>query len=447
MLAFLHLLQLTMLYCAGAFLFYAPFTDCLRFSKKRTLLFLMIFFAVLLLIHVIILQVAAVAALAWFFITLPMCYGLFVMTVIEKPQKSTVVLLLIVCYGAFVCGCSVFIANLTFDKGLGNSVLYTIAILFIGGATYPNAYRFLLDSVIPPLDLIEDGHLLSIYFMPLFYIVLQIVFYVLYDTLAQMNDLVYFVVLVAINVSIYFIILDILHILSNAAEKLRMQEELSITEKLLDLQKSQYASWVDQIEAVRRARHDLKHHIALVQTFLDNNDKEGLQAHVRDFQRTLPETAPMQLCKHMSLNAILLHYYDRAKRDGVKLSLLVEVEQDININPQDLSVIFGNCLENAFESCSRMEPTAEKTVSVMAKPMGKGLAIVIDNTFDGQTVQQNDVFLSSKRDHNKVGIGIASVKLIVKKYGGIVLFETSGNIFMTSIRLASNEALKEAKAN
>lgn len=143
----------------------------------------------------------------------------------------------------------------------------------------------------------------------------------------------------------------------------------------------------------------------------------------------------MQLCKHMAVNAILLHYYDRSRREGVRLSLLAEIEQDISINSQELSVIIGNCLENAFESCARTDPTAERTASLMAKPMGSGLTIVIDNTFDGRAVPEKDVYLSSKRDHGRTGVGMASVKLIVKKYGGFVSFETSGSIYMTSIRL------------
>lgn len=314
-------------------------------------------------------------------------------------------------------------------------MLYTVAILLLGGATFTFTYNFLLNSILPPLELVGRADLKSIYFTPLFYIVLQIFFFVLYDTMGQMNDLIYLAILVTVNVSTYFLMTDILLVLRGAADKLRMQDELSTAENMLEMQKSQYASWVTQIEAVRRARHDLKHHIALVQTFLDSNDKEGLQLHVREFQRTLPESAPMQLCKHMAVNAILLHYYERAKKDGVALSMLVNIEQDIPFNSQDLSVIFGNCMENAFESCARMNPSAIRTVSLMAKPLGNGLAIIIDNTFEGLIIQGENGFLSSKRDHNRAGVGMASVKLIVKKYDGIVSFETAENIFMTSIRL------------
>lgn len=443
MLIFLRVLQAGILYGASAHLFYSSFDGQLRFSPTKTAAILISFFTVALAAYAVLMQISYPISLAWFIVCIPIFCTFFLCTVQERIQKTIAVLLLVICYGSFICGCSVFISNLIFDKGLGNSALYTIATLFLGASTYPLAYRFLIESVISPLEQVENGGVMSVYFMPLFYIITQVVFFVLYDAMDQMNDIVYFVVLIAINVSAYSLTMDSVRLMGGMADNLRMQEELNTAEKLLELQKSQYASWVTQIEEVRRARHDLKHHIAIVQAFLDNDDKEGLKSHVRAFQQTLPETAPMQICKHMAVNAILLHYYDRAKREGVHISLIAEIEEDITINSQDLSVIIGNCLENAFESCARMDSKSERTVSLMAKPMGSGLAIVIDNTFDGQTVREKDVYLSSKRALGHRGVGMDSVKLLVKKYGGIVSFETSENIFMTSIRLGGRIAKAE----
>lgn len=436
---FFGVLQLIVIYGGCAFLCYSPFRYKLRITMSKLLMAqALILMAVAACYVALLLFTSNGMAHIGLLVTLLPCCVFYLWSLCESPYKSGMVLLFVTCYAAFICSCAVFIANLIFSDNVSNTILYTIACLFIGGATYLLVHTFLIERVMPTISIVNNMEIKRIYFMPLFYIILQVVFFTFYDTMLQMSDLVYFVVLIALDVFTYFLVMDMLHIIKGVADKIRMQEEISTSEKLLELQKNQYASWVSQIEAVRRARHDLKHHIAMIQTFLDKDDKDGLQEHVREFQRTLPETAPMMLCKHMEVNAILLHYYERAQKENIKLEMLANIEENVAINAGDLAVIFGNCLENAFEACARMNYTAEKSISLMAKPMGSGLAIIIDNTFDGEVSKENDIYLSSKRV-KRAGVGMASVKLVVQKYAGIVSFESEGNIFMTSVRLSGKK--------
>ncbi|MEG2732701.1 MAG: GHKL domain-containing protein [Clostridium sp.] len=436
MLIVLRILQFTMLYIGCAYLCYMPFQDKIRYSRRRISTVLFLLGSVMLTIYFVLYRWVSVQAAYLFFLAIIPIMGMaYLRSVKETIYKSLLVLLLVDCYAAFVCGWAAWLAD-WLPLGIDTEILYTIAIVGIGALTYRPVYRFVSVKIMPLMNQVSVNDLQSIYWMPLFYMVLQATFFTLYNVTEQMNHLVYFIVLLALNISIYSLGYDIVRILNGTVDKLCMLEKLSTADQMLELQKNQYASWVAQIEEVRRAKHDLKYHIAMVQQFLDNDDKAGLQEYVRSFQRVLPTNIPIILCKNVSVNAILLYYYELARREKIKLELIADVDPDIAIDPRDLSVVFGNCLENAFEACARMEPEAEKTISLMAKPVGSGLAIIIDNTFDGQVHKENDVYLSDKREHS-VGIGIESVKIIAKKYGGTVSFETKENIFMTSIRLGS----------
>ncbi|MEG2453002.1 MAG: GHKL domain-containing protein [Clostridium sp.] len=436
MLIVLRILQFTMLYIGCAYLCYMPFQDKIRYSRRRISTVFFLLGSVMLTIYFVLYRWVSVQAAYLFFLAIIPIMGMaYLRSVKETIYKSLLVLLLVDCYAAFVCGWAAWLAD-WLPLGIDTEILYTIAIVGIGALTYRPVYRFVSVRIMPLMNQVSVNDLQSIYWMPLFYMVLQATFFTLYNVTEQMNHLVYFIVLLALNISIYSLGYDIVRILNGTVDKLCMLEKLSTADQMLELQKNQYASWVAQIEEVRRAKHDLKYHIAMVQQFLDNDDKAGLQEYVRSFQRVLPTNIPIILCKNVSVNAILLYYYELARREKIKLELIADVDPDIAIDPRDLSVVFGNCLENAFEACARMEPEAEKTISLMAKPVGSGLAIIIDNTFDGQVHKENDVYLSDKREHS-VGIGIESVKIIAKKYGGTVSFETKENIFMTSIRLGS----------
>ncbi|MEG2440657.1 MAG: ATP-binding protein [Acetivibrio sp.] len=367
----------------------------------------------------------------------------FLWQIKEISSQSILLLLFIGCYGVFICGCGAFTGNLLRGERMGYEILYAVASLFVEGATYFAVWRVMMEKVVPVVNKVSNGEAKSFCLMPFLYISLQAVFFILYDIMKEMENFGYFIVLFGFTIFAYFLIRDSLRILRNGIEKEKIEEENTIMGKLFELQKQQYASLTSQMKAIQRERHDLKHHIAIIQNFLDKDDKAGLQEYVQNFQHIVTESLPIMLCKNVEVNIILLHYYEKAQRENIKFEIYADIENDITINVQDLVVICGNCLENAFEACARMESFLEKKVSFMAKPMGKGLAIIIDNTFDGKIHKKGDVYLSSKRNH-QTGIGMDSVQRVVKKYAGIILFETKENLFMTSIRL-SGKTREEVK--
>ena len=96
----------------------------------------------------------------------------------------------------------------------------------------------------------------------------------------------------------------------------------------------------------------------------------------------------------------------------------------------DLSVIFGNLLENAVEACDRMTE-GDKFISLSSSLQNGLLAVTMDNSFDGNFRKEGDRVRSSKRDD--FGIGLASVRSLAQKAGGDARFEANGNVFLSSV--------------
>jgi sensor histidine kinase regulating citrate/malate metabolism len=109
----------------------------------------------------------------------------------------------------------------------------------------------------------------------------------------------------------------------------------------------------------------------------------------------------------------------------------VELPKIINISDTDLCIIFGNCIENAIEACRRIK--SEKFIKIKSKTINKILSITIDNSFDGSIKKAAGNYLSLKREGE--GIGISSVKSVVRKYGESAQFDVKGNIFQVAIIL------------
>ena len=121
---------------------------------------------------------------------------------------------------------------------------------------------------------------------------------------------------------------------------------------------------------------------------------------------------------------------DNRLLNSASIPILKSVERRGGINNADLCVVFGNCLKNAVEDCGRM-PRGEDFITVKAQLDGDMLGITVDNSYDGKI---GDLFLSGKRQG--AGIGIASVRAVARKYGGLTKFEAKDGVFQASVLLS-----------
>jgi len=124
---------------------------------------------------------------------------------------------------------------------------------------------------------------------------------------------------------------------------------------------------------------------------------------------------------------------DNRLLNSASIPILKSVERGGGINNADLCVVFGNCLKNAVEDCGRM-PRGEDFITVKAQLDGDMLGITVDNSFSGEIRKDGDLFLSGKREG--AGIGIASVRAVAKKYGGLTKFEARDGVFQASVLLS-----------
>ena len=83
----------------------------------------------------------------------------------------------------------------------------------------------------------------------------------------------------------------------------------------------------------------------------------------------------------------------------------------------NLCLVFSNLLENAIQASVKTDQ-ARRKINVEVYPHHNHLLLIhVENTFDGKIRQENNIFQSSKRSGN--GIGIESVRHITDKNGGI----------------------------
>ena len=185
-------------------------------------------------------------------------------------------------------------------------------------------------------------------------------------------------------------------LVSEQQKNLRLQEN----NHLLEMQNLQYDYLQDKIKETRRYKHDVRHHIALMQELLKKGEYDKLSEYLNSFSE----------------------YKVRA-----------DIPDDIKIDITDLSVLFGNLIENAIHGCVS-DSAKNKKIIIRAKADIYSLCLAVDNTFTGTILTDPEGgFLSSKR--NGKGIGTESVKNIAAKYNGVAKFEYGDGMFYASVML------------
>ena len=176
-----------------------------------------------------------------------------------------------------------------------------------------------------------------------------------------------------------------------------------------------------KIAEARRAKHDVRHHIAVMQEYLAAKDYAALGDYLNRYGRSLPDDSLVRFYENTAANAVLLYFAQHAKDSGIDYDVKSEIPQSIGISETDISVLLGNLLENALDAC-KTDSAKDKKIIVRANTEGGSLCVTVDNTFTGELKKTLDGKLISTK-HRGAWLGTESVRSIAEKYGGFCRLE------------------------
>lgn len=336
-------------------------------------------------------------------------------------------------YATMICGTANFI-QAYFFQGFTLKHPYTItnaAIIIQIILTFPIVFRLIVRYFKKFADSVETDIWKIIWLIPFMFYGISVIFTV---DLSTASNWKYIATRYMACIGAFTVCYILLRSLKQLAHNVDLQERLHFIDQQLTMQEKQYMALTVNIEETRKARHDLLHHILLVRSYLEEDKKAELLEYIEEQRQTLPVDVEKTICENMAVNVLACYYIELAKEKGIRTDFKISIARDIGILDSDLSIIFGNCLENSLEACERMK-SENASIRVRAGMKMGDLVIVIGNSFDGSTIVHNGEFHSIKRKGCR-GIGISSIGAVAKKYGGEPRFEVvDKNFFKVSMVL------------
>lgn len=185
-----------------------------------------------------------------------------------------------------------------------------------------------------------------------------------------------------------------------------------------------------EIEAIykdmRGWRHDYHNHLQVLKAQIMLKKWPEVWQYLNELEQELDRIDMFVKSGNLMVDAIINSKLSLAEKLGTKIHCKVEVPESLPITDVDLCVIIGNLLDNAMESCEKIEPE-ERFIRVYIVINKMQLYLSIQNSAKEELDFNEKNYITSKRGNH--GLGMLRVKTLIDKYGGYLNLQNEPGIF------------------
>ncbi len=204
-----------------------------------------------------------------------------------------------------------------------------------------------------------------------------------------------------------------------------MQWEHEMMDQLSGMAEVQKKSTKEAIDIINIKCHDLKHQIAALEK-IDN--KKERQTYIEEIRNAISIYDAVYHTGSEALDYVLREKTLIAEEHGIRFSTMADGRLLSFMNTADIYAFMGNAIDNAFESVLK-EPPEKRIVSLQIRKQGKMTMFHIENWTAGEPEFRNGLPLTDKKDKDRHGFGVKSIRYIVKKYDGELCIRVRDNKF------------------
>lgn len=209
----------------------------------------------------------------------------------------------------------------------------------------------------------------------------------------------------------------------------------------LDSLKTEYKNSRDQQQEIerlhentRRLKHDMKNHIMVIASHLNNNEVEKAKEYLSVVLDNLNRVYSYIQTGNSVLNYIINTKLEYAQQNGIQFKAEIENLPFAKMGSVDFSAVLSNALDNSIEASMRV---AEKFIYVSILKKRGYDTITVKNKIEKSVLEENPDLISTKTESETHGYGVKQIKSITEKYDGILdIYEDEG-MFCISIMIPS----------
>lgn len=230
---------------------------------------------------------------------------------------------------------------------------------------------------------------------------------------------------------IFFILTMLLLVINSfmfwLIRKMNYQNRCELENEVLKVQLEQQES---QIHNTRKMRHDMKHYFTTYLQLLRDGETEVVIQEMQSILETELEAENVFYMESRMVNAVINQKAALCKKN--KISLEVQITGEFHWeNESNIAILLSNLLDNAIEAEIQQENKREIRLKMFIyKEM---INIIVENYILKSVLGENPELKTTKKEKRGHGIGIESVKELVRREEGDLEIFEENNYFISHI--------------
>lgn len=182
-------------------------------------------------------------------------------------------------------------------------------------------------------------------------------------------------------------------------------------------------------ESGKRIRHDARHHNAVIAEYARRGQNTELLQYLKEYSKETESPLTETVCPNIAVNNLLMAYTDHAQKQNIKVTLDIELQENLPIPNIDLVTILANAYENAIYGCieaKKQDSHKECFIQLIIHRKNNKLVIRCSNTCRPDAEIKN----CEPNPEATGGIGVLSIIKTSEKYGGEYDFKNNNGVFL-----------------
>jgi signal transduction histidine kinase len=240
--------------------------------------------------------------------------------------------------------------------------------------------------------------------------------------------IIFSMMLILVDIIIYGMVLKL-------SKSNREEIRYKLMENQIEQQKKMLTSVLESNEKIRTLKHDIKNYLMTAIGLIDNKEYNKAKSYMLNLiGQEIDTIETFVTTNSQTLSSLLNIKLDICNKN--KIDWNVEITSDLtNISDVDISIIIGNLMDNAIEASQKVKNKPFIDIKIFDNK--DYVNIIIRNKIDNSVLFLNPNLFTTKKDKNSHGIGLMSVKKIVKKYNGMYKVYEENKMLVVNIMIKS----------
>ncbi|MBO5484021.1 MAG: GHKL domain-containing protein [Lachnospiraceae bacterium] len=240
--------------------------------------------------------------------------------------------------------------------------------------------------------------------------------------------------LLVINILQIGIAVLIHYLLNGLRRQRKLKEENAILSMQIYEQENRLRQTEELYQTTRKMRHDMKRYFT---TYLELLEAGKTEMVIEDLCLTLKNRLPARQVVYTSnqiINAVINDKMRRCQEQDIQFD--IQITDDIpDKSEMDDAIILSNLLDNAIEAEEKIQDSVRRKISLKIFCYKGMLNLIVRNYIESSVLEVNPAMRTTKMNKFYHGIGIDSVREMVKCQKGEIDFAEEDSYFVAHILL------------